>query len=239
METVLGVVGGSGGVGATRFAAVLAAVAARAAGRSLLVDLDPVGGGVDVALGAERVAGPRWSGLRLAGGVLDSEVLLSGLPTWGRTAVLACDQLPPPSQVSQVIGAGASTVPVVLDLGRVDSPTRSAALARCTCVVLVTACDLAGVTAARSVAGSLGVSAPIALVVRGGRAPAARTAGLIGRPLAARLPLLRRRSDAALDPGRLPPAMQRVARGVLAGLHRVDPYVPVPAAWLANLELAS
>src|SRR5690349_916184 len=64
MGLVLGVVGGSGGVGASSFAAVLAATA----GRSLLVDLDVAGGGLDVVLGIEAEAGARWSGLHLAGG---------------------------------------------------------------------------------------------------------------------------------------------------------------------------
>jgi len=68
---VLGVVGGSGGVGASTFAAVLAAVT----GRAMLVDLDVVGGGIDVLLGIEDVAGARWSGLRVGGGRLDPALL--------------------------------------------------------------------------------------------------------------------------------------------------------------------
>src|SRR4051812_19306479 len=84
---VLGVVGGSGGVGASAFAAVLAAVA----GESLLVDVDAAGGGVDVLLGIEAVDGARWSDLHLAGGRLDASVLLAGLPRWGPCAVLAAD----------------------------------------------------------------------------------------------------------------------------------------------------
>ena len=47
MAQVIGVVGGSGGVGASTFAAVLAAAAGSA--QSVLVDLDVCGGGVDVA----------------------------------------------------------------------------------------------------------------------------------------------------------------------------------------------
>src|SRR3954468_4077584 len=87
MGRVIGVVGGSGGVGASSFAAVLAVVA----GDSVLVDLDVAGGGVDVLLGIERMAGARWSGLQLAGGRLAPTALISGLPHWGRCAVLAAD----------------------------------------------------------------------------------------------------------------------------------------------------
>ena len=50
---MIGVVGGSGGVGASVFAAVLAATAAVLGGRALLIDLDVTGGGVDVTLGLE------------------------------------------------------------------------------------------------------------------------------------------------------------------------------------------
>ena len=63
---VLAVVGGSGGVGASTFAAALATAAAPAT----LIDLDPVSGGIDVLLGIEDVPGARWSGLRLEGGRL-------------------------------------------------------------------------------------------------------------------------------------------------------------------------
>ena len=71
---MFGVVGGSGGVGASTFAAVLAAVTARA----MLVDIDVVGGGIDVLLGIEDVPGARWSGLRVGGGRLDPGSLADG-----------------------------------------------------------------------------------------------------------------------------------------------------------------
>ena len=54
---VICVVGGSGGVGASTLAAALAFVAARQAARSVLVDTDRLGGGLDLLIGAERVDG--------------------------------------------------------------------------------------------------------------------------------------------------------------------------------------
>jgi len=142
---VIGVTGGCGGLGASRFAATLAVAAAQRVDRCLLADLDPVAGGIDVLLGAEATPGARWSQLRLAGGVLDGEVLLAGLATWGRTAVLACDQfeLPPPEQVREVIDAARSVAPVVLDLARHRSPTRDLAIASFALVVVLCAADLA------------------------------------------------------------------------------------------------
>src|SRR5262249_43474442 len=47
MWPVIGVVGGRGGAGASTFAAVLAAMAGLG-GRAILVDLDPIAGGLDV-----------------------------------------------------------------------------------------------------------------------------------------------------------------------------------------------
>src|SRR6185312_17116098 len=91
VHSMIGVIGGNGGVGASTFAAVLA----WAAVSGVLVDLDPVGGGVDVLLGIERAPGARWSGLRLDGGRLAPEVLTAGLPRWAGVPVLAADRSPP------------------------------------------------------------------------------------------------------------------------------------------------
>src|SRR5579875_2141374 len=87
---VVAVLGGSGGVGASTFAAALAT----AAGRAVLVDCDPLGGGIDVLLGVEAVPGARWSGLRVNGGRLDPHALDEGLPRWRDVRVLAADAPP-------------------------------------------------------------------------------------------------------------------------------------------------
>ena len=64
------VVGGSGGVGASTLAAGLAFVAARASQRTMLIDADPRSGGLDLLMGAERTAGWRWPRLATARGHL-------------------------------------------------------------------------------------------------------------------------------------------------------------------------
>ena len=56
-----------------------AALACAAGGPSVLIDLDGVGGGLDVTLGLEGIPGARWSGLQLDGGHLDPVVLDQGL----------------------------------------------------------------------------------------------------------------------------------------------------------------
>ena len=116
---VLGVVGGSGGAGSSTFAAVLA----RTAPSAMLIDLDLVGGGLDVLLGIEATPGARWSGVQLDGGRLDPELLERGLPRWCGVPVLAVDSgvLPP---IGAVLAAARERGTVVLDLPRQPDPVR-------------------------------------------------------------------------------------------------------------------
>ena len=60
---VVGVVGGSGGAGASVLAVSLALAGVRRGHATVLVDLDPRGGGLDLALGAEDRPGARWPDL--------------------------------------------------------------------------------------------------------------------------------------------------------------------------------
>jgi secretion/DNA translocation related CpaE-like protein len=221
---VIAVVGGSGGVGASTFAAFLALVAGRRfAPRSVLIDLDPAGGGVDVLLGAESVPGSRWSALRLGGGRLDPQAFADGLPAWSSVSVLAADgsDLPPPAAVDQALDIATRVGPVIVDTSRFASPTRSTVLARGDLAVLVAASHVYGVTGGRTAASALR-GRPAGVVVRaarGGPIPS-RAAELIGLRLIGVLPSLRR-------PGRdrplgtaAPRSVERLATGVLAGVLR-------------------
>lgn len=76
----IGVIGAGGGAGASVLAAVLATRAARAGHETVLVDLAPHGGGIDVLLGCEHEPGPRWHDLAGADGRVDAEALLPRLP---------------------------------------------------------------------------------------------------------------------------------------------------------------
>jgi secretion/DNA translocation related CpaE-like protein len=188
VEPVIGVLAGCGGAGASTFAAVLAGSAGPPA---FLLDCDPLGGGIDVLLGCEQVPGPRWGQVRLRGGPLDPQLLLTGLPRWHEVRFLAADvqQLPAESSVAAVIEAAAAVAPTVLDLPRIGSPARQAALRRCDLVVLVTPAEVRGATAAAMVAPGLD-ERRTALVVRGGsRAlPAGQLSELLGLPVLAELP---------------------------------------------------
>jgi len=210
---VIGVIGGSGGVGASTFAGVLAVLA----GPAVLVDLDVCGGGIDVVLGIEEVPGARWSGLRLAGGRLDPAVLLDGLPRAGGCAVLAADTATlDPAAVLQVLDAATAAGPVIVNLPRGFCAERAAALLRCQLVVIVTRGDVPGVVAAHAVASSL-PELPAGVVVRQGEVPGPEAAEVVGAPLLGTLPELRP-GGFALDPRRLPRRERRVAAGVLAGV---------------------
>ncbi len=216
---VVGVVGGSGGVGASTFAAVVAAAAGMSAPRgSVLVDLDVSGGGADVLLGVEAVAGARWSGLHVAGGRLDADVLLGGLPRWGPCAVLAADVATIAADaVLQVVPVASSVTPVVVDLPRTSCAERAAALVCCDLVVVVARGDVGGLVAAHAVVSGL-PELPLGLVVRRGEVSGARAAELVGLPLLGELPALGPRF--ALDHRYLPRAAQRIASGVLTGFDR-------------------
>jgi len=210
---VLGVVGGSGGVGASTLAAVLAT----ATDRAMLVDLDVVGGGIDVLLGIEAVTGARWSGLRVAGGWLDPAALADGLPRWGAVPVLAADAAPAsPDAVTQVLETAAALGTVVVDLGRNASAYRDAAMQRCALVVLLAVSDIRGLMAARAVSTSLPESRA-GVVVHRGPVPSDEAAALLGLPLIGVLPPLTG-GDRQIDLRRPPRALARLAAGVLDGV---------------------
>ncbi|SER94765.1 helicase/secretion neighborhood CpaE-like protein [Propionibacterium cyclohexanicum] len=67
---VLDIAGGSGGVGASTLAAALAQRCAASSRTVALVDCDPVGGGLDLLLGAEHEPGWRWPDLSSATGTV-------------------------------------------------------------------------------------------------------------------------------------------------------------------------
>lgn len=221
---VIGFVGGCGGAGASSLAAVVAAVAV--AGRSasrrhavspsvvpLLVDLDPLGGGLDVTLGAEGVAGARWSGLHAAGGRLDPDQLRDGLPRWHAIPFLACDGHVPPTAdaVRSVIRAGREIGPVLIDLGRSTTAARTAALELLPALVIVVPSEIRAVAAAAAAQAALaddGFTGVARLVVLADDAviSSSRIADALNLLLAGALghdPGVRSARDRGVDPRRL------------------------------------
>jgi secretion/DNA translocation related CpaE-like protein len=173
---VVAVLGGRGGAGASVLAAAVATAAADRGGRALLVDCDPLAGGVDLLLGVEEQPGLRWAGLGLAGGRVSAEALHGALPgravRGGRVTVLACgrdEAAPEPAAVAAVVDAGRRAGDtVVCDLPRTLGPAALAALERADLAVLVVPAEVRACAAAQRVAAAVaGRAARLAVVVRG------------------------------------------------------------------------
>jgi secretion/DNA translocation related CpaE-like protein len=86
---LVSVVGGVGGAGASTLAASLALAGAERGLQSLLLDADPLGGGLELLLGTESVDGLRWHDLGVAAGPVAAESLADALPRQGQLAVLS------------------------------------------------------------------------------------------------------------------------------------------------------
>jgi secretion/DNA translocation related CpaE-like protein len=131
---VVAVVGGCGGAGGSVLSTALAVAAAEAGSRVLLADLDPLGGGLDLALGVDGVPGLRWPDLAGARGRLPSSSVHDSLPRLDELAVLSWGRsdpvdLPPPAVEAVLRSATRSHDLVVVDLPRSgDDRLRSAAL---------------------------------------------------------------------------------------------------------------
>lgn len=192
---LVAVLGGSGGVGASTWAAGLAVVAAQRGLRTALVDADPLGGGLDLLLGAERNAGWRWPRLAGARGHLGD---LSGqLPYVDGVDLLSVGR----GDAAAAVGpTGAEQLQAVLRstsrshrLTVVDLPRAPDWIARevgrhADLSLLVVRGDVRGVSAARAVIDRLTDGPRPHLVVRtrrGGALPAAAVADGLDAPLAA------------------------------------------------------
>lgn len=174
---LLCVVGGSGGVGASTCAAGLAWVGARTGARTMLIDADPYGGGLDLLVGAERVDGWRWPRLATARGHLGD---LSGqLPQVDGVDILSMARgdtdggAPDAEQMTAVLlSAIRSHRLTVVDIPRGLGLAARAAVRRADRVLLVVQADIRGIAAGREMVRELEPACrELSLVVRLGRAP--------------------------------------------------------------------
>lgn len=170
------VVGGSGGVGASTLAAGLAFVAARASRRTMLIDADPRSGGLDLLLGAERTTGWRWPRLATARGHLGD--LTRQLPTAEGVDLLSMARgestpgwEPQAEQLKSVLlSAMRSHEITIVDLPRALGAAARETLRRAKLAVLLVRDDVRGVAAGREVVRELeGECDRLGLVVRRGR----------------------------------------------------------------------
>ncbi|MGH3775179.1 MAG: septum site-determining protein Ssd [Pseudonocardiaceae bacterium] len=231
---VLAILGGRGGAGASVFAVAVAVAVVESGHHALLVDCDELGGGLDLAVGAEETQGLRWPGLALGGGRIPIAALRAALPTprLGYRAgltVLSCDRDgpgPDGAAVRTVCAAGRRAgETVVCDVPRYPCEPGTAALETADLAVLVVPAEVRAAAAAATVAARVqrcGVA--LQLVVRG-PAPGGLTPNDVSRALD--LPLLAAMRpqpglSGALDrgavPGRSRGPLATAARQVLGAL---------------------
>lgn len=220
---LVAVLGGRGGAGATTLACALAVTATRCGRPTLLVDGDPLGGGIDLVFGGEHHGGPRWPDLGATRGRVPAAALDGALPRMQGLSVLSWDRgdagAVPVEAVRSVLSAGRrANELVVVDLPRALDASSRTVLADATTVLLVVPNEVRAAAAAARVAAGVALLCQDLRVVTRGPAPTGltgdRIAEALGLPLAADLraePGL----DAALERGE-PPG--RRPRGPLATL---------------------
>lgn len=233
---VLGVVAGRGGGGATTLSVALGLAGTRRRWRTILVDADPLGGGIDLALGAEETAGLRWGDLAGTAGRVSAQALVDALPHVRELAMLSWDRgelsrLPSLAVHSILSAAQRGSDLVVVDLPRSLDDAGRAAVERCTTVLLLVPAEVRATAAAARVAAGLSVLCPdVRLVVRGpapGGLDAAAVAAALALPLAGWLrpePGLATGFERGEPPGwRSRGPLARFCSRFLAGLDRPEP----------------
>ncbi|MFE0376624.1 septum site-determining protein Ssd [Streptomyces inhibens] len=153
----VGVIGGRGGAGASTLAGALAVTAARTGRHTMLVDGDPLGGGLDVLLGGEKEKGLRWPAFAESRGRVACGALAESLPQLHSLRVLSWDRgaevaIPPPAMRAVMAAARRRGGVVVVDLPRRVDEAVAEALAQVDLVLLLVPTELRAVAAAQRVA---------------------------------------------------------------------------------------
>ncbi|MFG2826314.1 septum site-determining protein Ssd [Streptomyces sp. NPDC048434] len=196
----VGVIGGCGGAGASTLAGALAVTAARTGRRTLLVDGDPLGGGLDVLLGGEKEKGLRWPAFAESRGRVACGALAESLPRLHSLRVLSWDRgadvtIPPPAMRAVMAAARRRGGVVVVDLPRRVDEAVAEALAQVDMGLLLVPTELRAVAAAqRAASGVQKALGDLRVVARGapGRhghgLPPDEIARLMELPLAGEVP---------------------------------------------------
>lgn len=193
---IIAVFGGRGGAGASVLAGGLAITASRAGLRTLLVDADPLGGGLDLVLGWEQLEGLRWPALTRTDGRVDAPALVRALPSRGDLVMLSWDRgdlldLPAEAMAATMDAGRRGREIVVVDLPRhLDDAAVIALQAADQAFVVVPAELRATAAAARVTAVAAEHCGNLAVIVRGpapGRLKAREVARALQLPLAGTL----------------------------------------------------
>ena len=147
---IVTVVGGAGGAGASTLAVALArAGAERLPDGCLLIDGDPIGGGLELLVEAENLPGARWRDLAATRGRVSVDAVRAALPHVDGLSLLSHDRLAgavDPQAWEALLSAGSRGFDLtVVDLARgVSSP----ALSHAHLVLLVVPADIRAIAAA-------------------------------------------------------------------------------------------
>jgi secretion/DNA translocation related CpaE-like protein len=188
----IGVVGGSGGSGATIFACALAQVAARS-GPSVVIDADPLGPGADRILGLDLADGVRWDALGHTTGRLSARALRDSLPRRDGVAALSWYPGPQPRRLQPFSAREALSAArrghdtVVLDLPRASDPLVDEFASRCDQVLVTVVTTVAGVAAAMRLCRRFPDPGALGLVVRGPAMDDETLARAVGSPVLQRM----------------------------------------------------
>lgn len=207
MATVLHVYPGHGGAGASLLAAGLAWVIS-AHRATVLVDVDPASGGVDLLFGCADAPGVRWPALAAIGWPLDGPSLVGALPRCAELSLLTCERsVPhrlPAALIAEVVDAltraGCAVVVDHATAHPVDPPGGHSLIVTATEARSVAAC--ARRITARPPAGSGGSLRQLVTrgLPHGGPTPEV-VADVLGLPLLAHLPFDRRLPGQLTDDG--------------------------------------
>ena len=216
---LLVLVGGAGGVGCSTVAAGLSFVAVRLGYRTVLLDCDPLGGGIDLLVGAERVEGWRLPQLATATGEIGD--LWGQLPqvddldvlSMARSDTLRGDSSSPDpgrEQMASVLSSvGRCYDLVVADLPRALGDGAEEALRRAHHVVLVVPATVRGIAASRRLSADLTALGALPLVLvrqlRAHRIASEAVSDAVGLPMAGVIadePGLRLGAERGDPPGR-------------------------------------
>ncbi|NYE36715.1 secretion/DNA translocation related CpaE-like protein [Nocardioides cavernae] len=184
---LVGVIGGSGGAGATTLACALAQWHATR-GATLLVDADPLGPGLDRLLGMEEVPGVRWEALVETAGRLGARSLREGVPRRHGLGVLTWAAL----RRRLDLATARRVLPAAIrghDLVVLDLPRQADSLGelvdRCDDLLVVTPTTVPGLAATARMVAGLGREGRTGLVVRPGALSDADAARVTGLPVVA------------------------------------------------------
>lgn len=214
---VIGFIAGAGGAGATSMACATALVAARER-RVTLVDLDPLGPGLERILDVS--GGLTWPDLAGAEGRFGARAFLDGLPQRDGVALLGWGSAPTQTDVAwqhALPAARRGSDLVVLDLPRAGTPGDLAAA--CDHIVVVSPGTVMGAAATVRLVGSqLARARSLLLVVRDGALSGGDLGMALGLPVTAVLGWERRLQE-HIELGLGPIAARRSA--LAAAAHQV------------------